>query len=77
MRQPPGTPAKRLITVGDLRQFLDAYEADDHLLVMLHSHATGAQFPQYMGYYPMGGTDQEGNPVLFINEQESCKERSR
>ena len=69
MKQPPGTPAKHFETVKDLREFLADYEDDDLLLLMLHNRVAGGNFAMYQGYYPLGGTDQEGNPVLFVNQQ--------
>jgi hypothetical protein len=59
-----------MTTVKDLRDFLAGYEDDDLLLIMVHDRVLGSSIPQYRGYYPMGATDQDGNPVLFINKQE-------
>lgn len=75
MKQPPGTPAQQLVTVGDLRDFLRNYDDDELLSVMLHSGIWNSPVGQYQGYYPMGGTEQDGCPVLFVNKMLSRKQK--
>jgi len=75
MKQPLGTPAKQIVTVKELRDFLADYEDDDWVLMMLHNQVLGGAFKQYVGYFPFGATDQEGNPVLFVNPQKTRRGR--
>lgn len=58
-----------VVYVSELRSFLNEYEDDDLILIMIHDEVIGSPAKQYRGYYNLRTKDDEGNAVLLIHKR--------
>ncbi len=62
-----------MMTVKDLKEFLSNFEDGDEILTMVHDSILGTPYPQYRGYFALRAKDDEGNPVLYVYDQQKTK----